>query len=1345
MGFAGNLRTLSLVEVFQTLNRIQATGILRLASPTGGRDLVFDQGAMIGVAFRSGEQKQALLRRLVLLGKIDTDAAASLSSTGAESQVVKALITKGWVSTDDITAANLDQAQDELASLCTWEYADFVFEDAGPEQPLANELLERYRKQPLQMAMSHILMEAARRLDDWNRLRALIPDPDAVFAPTTDGQYGLDAMAKEYPASAVVPLVDGVRSVADVVAASVATRLDVYQAIGEMLDRRLVIRQGDDELLAAADSLAQANDLPRAAHLFRHLLKTHPDDNALAAKLAATLDHLGDSSDAAASYAQLAVQHLARQEGDQAFSCARRAVELSPDDTAMRLILVRCLMWAKDGPAAVAELKVTTDLYLGSGQLEEARATCLKILAIQPDDEDSRRQLARIFSRVEKDPAAEDVVVCIQCTHVNDRESTHCQKCRSPLQLTCLSCSRVVGVSDRLCIFCGADPHRGVANRQPPGKPATGTFIKTDRISTELKQKGSAHWREKLTALAEVARGHEQAGNYEKALASWREIATHQHDNTDLQQHIRELERRAGELSIERNIEAGHRLRHGRRFWRAVKAYRHALRALPKDDPRAGPLAEILAKTVANKRRNALIFGCAFAIIGIVALLVAKPYWDLASFRKRAAAFHSTIQGLPQAGVAAVSAADHEFADLTARGEGFHRAQGAAARIMLLELGGELRIAKQQAAEKELRDISAAITAKDIGLAQLRLDAYALAFGNEFLPVGVHQQSERLAHIKGAAADRERLLKQGPQLLARAAESETAGAWANALADYRVLVRSQDQAIQAAAAKGVERLEPKQKEFTDAVERARVLSSGDLAAADAALKELEAQAPAWGLADEVSDLRQSIAQRIRSAEHDYQALSERSTVPELEAFISAHPGAAQMAPVNLRILIMRKDENLKKQDLARYRALMDAQQYEDAWKSAHDLIAVHGKTLRADEVAYPLVIETTPSGATVAVDHRTIGKTPFVLTCLPQSDGEVSVSLAGWNPLVFRTKEADKRWRIQAALVRTPRWQAAVKGPVNEVQPMPDGGCIVAAGTTLTAFDRAGAVRWTRSFPADDLGDGHPRFHHGPVLLPDGNLVIGLPSHGFALLDGSSGAGGVADTAAEVRGHPIVYANDIFGAQPRIAFAADALFSGAIGESPARFALTSPALAGPIAIAKDLDRVLVILDLRGHLVGIEDSTRTIAWDLDLQATECGQLIPFGDQLAVVLDGSRLAVCQVSGSSARIAWSKHLATPVIGDPAVSAGLLAIVAGQTVERFAPDGRAGDPLVIGAAPSAALGTTGGLTVVGCAGGLVRVFRDGAAAWSSAFPASVTAIATTADVIYVGTADGSVIVLEP
>ena len=127
MGFAGNLNTLSLVEVFQTISRIRATGILRLAATDHGRDVVFADGEIIGLRFRAGEERLGLLRRLILEGRLDANSAANISNSKQDSATILAgLIEKGQLSQEDVLDAFQRQAEDELYNLCTWQFADFV-------------------------------------------------------------------------------------------------------------------------------------------------------------------------------------------------------------------------------------------------------------------------------------------------------------------------------------------------------------------------------------------------------------------------------------------------------------------------------------------------------------------------------------------------------------------------------------------------------------------------------------------------------------------------------------------------------------------------------------------------------------------------------------------------------------------------------------------------------------------------------------------------------------------------------------------------------------------------------------------------------------------------------------------------------------------------------------------------------------------------------------------------------------------------------------------------------------------------------------------------------------------
>ncbi|HYE03962.1 MAG TPA: DUF4388 domain-containing protein, partial [Planctomycetota bacterium] len=646
MGFAGNLQTLTLAEVLQTLNRIHGSGVLRLASAHGGREVVFANGEIIGVDLKE-DGRNSLIRLLIALGKIDVDAAATISEGGGGSAaIVDALVQRGLLSADEIQEVQAKQALDELYDIWTWNFGDFVFAEAGSDAE-ATAAVERWRKQALKVNLNSLLMESARRQDDWTRLGTRFEKEDWVIAIEPGCEDQIAQASKEYPASAVLPLVDSVRAVSEIQKASVATRLDVYAVIADQLDLGTLRTCTGDDLLAFADHLAGQADVTRAADLYTKVLARRPDDATTVDKLSGILQRTDAFPTASTCYQRLALSQLACERGAHATVAARRAIELQPQSPEARLALVRCLVDAGDDATAIAELRKVAFIYQKMGRLEDARGTCLKILELDPTDKEVHKDLAQIFAKAENDAEAEDVAVCAQCGEVNARDATACKGCAAKLRLSCHNCSRTIAVSDRLCIFCGAEP--GNAQRRLPSSPATSRIIDTSKVRKDVQATGSASWRSKIEASVKAARAAEAANDIPAALAAWKDAAQLQVDNVELSQHIRRLEAAAHENHIEGQIERGHQLRRQRRFFRAARAYQSALRSMGAKDERAEPLRSILVSTERSHLRVSMIYGAAAIVLVCLGVMVAKPFVQERRFMREGAEFAAQMEGAPGA------------------------------------------------------------------------------------------------------------------------------------------------------------------------------------------------------------------------------------------------------------------------------------------------------------------------------------------------------------------------------------------------------------------------------------------------------------------------------------------------------------------------------------------------------------------------------------------------------------------------------------------------------------------------------------------------------------------------
>ena len=1409
MGFAGNLRTLSLPEVVQTLSRIQATGILRLAADEGHRDVVFNQGAIIGVEFKSGGERQALLQRMIMQNKLDATAAASISAAGSETQVVQSLIDQGLVTDDDVNEARQRQAEEELISLCTWEAADFVFHDASPDEPEASALVTKFSSLGLTINSSSLLMEAARRIDEWSRLKERLPDGQMVLGVVNGQDEGLAKASVNYPAIAVVPLVDAMRTIDDIVKDAVVTRLEVYQVLAELLEQKIVCQLSREDLLAHADFWKEQHNNQLAARLYRRALVLFPSDRETQIKLGACLEYIGDQDEAAQCYGQLALGCMDEGDPGRAAEFSRHAVSLRPQSPKLRQILARCHFMRGDQVAAGGELKEIVKIYLELGQLEDARGTCLKILEVNKGDEFARRELARIFSRVENDQQSEDVVVCVQCATVNHREAQTCTSCKASLQLTCLSCGRVVSVSDRLCIFCGAHPHAGGSpGRRPGGSPTTSRIINRSGVrkaasglaatvqagadqaaaremaprdpaarasgartavgagsGPQAAAKGESNtvvgssaerWRIELDKHVGTARANEEAGNLEQALFAWREVSKLQPDNPQILAHIKELEHEVNQLAVEQHIDLGHRMSRTRHPWQAAKSYRLALRLMSSDDPRVPPVSDALARTEKDQRKIGLVYGVAMVVLLACGWLAVRPYYQINRFENSATELHARIDALtgqpPDQAGSEMAAVDEALGFLSVDAERIRGAFGEQARRGQSELRSQLFLARNQLSQRSLESIDKLIQARNVGEADRLLTQHQTDFGTDFEPQRVQAAKDRLADLKRQMRMQDDERKIAPQKLEVAKKHEEDNRLGSAIDGYRELAKSSHGEVAAEAKTAVARLEPKEQVFLSEWKTTMALGSSDLARCDQALAGLADAARLWGKEGDHLRLRQEVAARLKTAEQAYAALPDTASAAQLEAFVAVHPAAPQAAQAKVRLNGLQSRMQGRDQALVAFKQQLDARQYEQAWQTGRDLINGFGPLLQPGQIQLPLVIESVPAGASVTIAGKAVGRTPLVVSWKPAYPGqeadvsEVVISMPGWKSATMAIRDAGQEWKLAMSLSRQALWQLALGKSIGAAYVMHDGSLLMLSGDTLASVDLNGKVRWRHGMGSDDVDSGRTRLPYPPAEFPDGRMAFGLPNKDVAIIDAQGNALGTMATQGEVRGRPLVYTNDVFGADTRLALGAEGLFTGAFGAPATRIPLNAAVIAGPLALEKDLDKVLIVGTVTGHLLGILEQSKKALWDLDLQASDISQLLPVTDNLIVtILDGSKLVAIQVRPELAAVSWSQQLKAPAIGEPAVTTSGIVVAAGSFVFRFGRDGTTSTPWSLSSPASSPAATRGDLVAVGTQGGMLHVFKGDQQLWATPCGQPVTAVAIGKDRIVAGLADGTVVAFTP
>lgn len=205
MALEGPLKELHIQDVFQLLDLGRKTGVLRVTSElrqTAGT-VCFERGGVVAAAL--GSDPQPLGARLVRVGKITAEAlerARGLQSAGDSRRFGDILVALGAISRRELERQLKAQIEEAVFDLLGWTEGYFRFEEGSPCQPAVDS--------PVRIPTEALLMEAARRIDEWSRIGSKVSHLGLVPRLPTADQSGerLDLVPFEWE---VLAAVDGER------------------------------------------------------------------------------------------------------------------------------------------------------------------------------------------------------------------------------------------------------------------------------------------------------------------------------------------------------------------------------------------------------------------------------------------------------------------------------------------------------------------------------------------------------------------------------------------------------------------------------------------------------------------------------------------------------------------------------------------------------------------------------------------------------------------------------------------------------------------------------------------------------------------------------------------------------------------------------------------------------------------------------------------------------------------------------------------------------------------------------------------------------------------------------
>jgi hypothetical protein len=289
MAIEGPLKELGIHDVFQLLDVSRKTGVLRITSRIRHNQgtVYFDRGAVVYADIQSNPHRLGeLLVRSGKIGEADLSRAQEMQQRGDQRRLGEILVDIGSITARELERQVRQQVEEVVFEMMSWREGYFSFVE-GPLPAAGGD-------STLRLPTEALLMEGARRIDEWSRIESKIPHLDVVPAlpPAEQATEGmLDLLPSEWE---VLAAIDGERSIRTIAAqlgqsefevakimfglstAGTVTLTERRRVSGELAQMRDVgelVRQG-------ADALA-AMDLDGARIAAQVALERNPQDPAV--------------------------------------------------------------------------------------------------------------------------------------------------------------------------------------------------------------------------------------------------------------------------------------------------------------------------------------------------------------------------------------------------------------------------------------------------------------------------------------------------------------------------------------------------------------------------------------------------------------------------------------------------------------------------------------------------------------------------------------------------------------------------------------------------------------------------------------------------------------------------------------------------------------------------------------------------------------------------------------------------------------------------------------------------------------------------------------------------------
>jgi hypothetical protein len=235
MAIEGPLQDIGIHDVFQLLDLARKSGRLTVRSDVRGNEgrVYFQSGAVVHATMRDNPHRlTTLLRKAGKVTEEELIAAGASQEDGDPRRIGEILVAQGAVTRRDVEKYVRQGIESVVFDLFSWKEGTFSFADGIDDDVTIDA--------SIRVSTESLLMEGARRIDEWSRMADRIPGAHVVprLAEPRDGSESfIDLRPAEWE---VITLIDGSHSLSDIASHLALSEFEVAKTVYGMLSTGLI-------------------------------------------------------------------------------------------------------------------------------------------------------------------------------------------------------------------------------------------------------------------------------------------------------------------------------------------------------------------------------------------------------------------------------------------------------------------------------------------------------------------------------------------------------------------------------------------------------------------------------------------------------------------------------------------------------------------------------------------------------------------------------------------------------------------------------------------------------------------------------------------------------------------------------------------------------------------------------------------------------------------------------------------------------------------------------------------------------------------------------------------------